>query len=436
MTAQKLFKARVRARMARTGERYAVARAQLTSSGPPADLIDAGWALRGGTDPDAAALTHLLAHQRVLGPTGPLSEDLVFLIAGGLGAGYILWEFRHDDSRHVVLGFSRSWNYLDRRLSAAVDRLGLDASWSRSGGAAGAAAALRTELDAGHPVVVWPDRYTIGYWQLPETLDGHGGHPVVAYSLTGDRIHLDDRTLAPLTVAASDLDRARTRVGSYRHALFALQSEDVVVPEQRLQASIRAGLRDTVEQLGGSSESFAAPAWRKWSRLLVDTRGAKAWPRVFADGRGLFEALLSVWEGIEPAGMAGGHLRGLFADGLRGAGAVLGDARLSAEAEAWSEIAESWHLVAEAAAPVDVATFARARELVAVVTGAVAEGDRGAADRASAAAELWRLRDRYAQSAPLDLDQLNDVFTSMSVRLAAIYEAETAAVGRLAALLR
>ncbi len=336
------------------------------------------------------------------GPAGPLPEELLFVVAGGLGAGYILWEFRHDDSRHLTLGFARSWNYLDRRLSAAVERLDLDAAWSRTGGSAGAAAALRDGLAAGRPAIVWPDRYTVGYWHLPPTLDGHGGHPVVAYGQTGDRIHLDDRTLAPLTVPAADLDRARTRVGSYRHAQLVLRSHDVEVPAERLRAAVRAGLRDTAEHLGGRSTSFAAPAWRKWSQLLVDPRGPKSWPRVFADGRGLFGALLSVWEGIEPAGMAGGHLRGLFAAGLGVAGSVLEDPRLGAEVAAWEDIAVRWHEVAEAAAPIEDPTFAAARELTAVLTGAVAEDDAGASDRAAAATGRWRLRDRYGAAPPLE----------------------------------
>lgn len=236
MTAQKQFKTRVRARMTRTGERYAVARAHLSDSvgRATAELeVDHGWTLRGGTDPDAAALANLLAHQFVTGPDGPLSEELVFAVSGGLGAGYILWEFRHDDSRIVTLGFANSWNYLDRRLGSAVDRLGLDAEWSRTGGAGAAADTLRHELGAGNPVLVWPDRFTVGYWHLPTSLDGLGGHPVVAYAEVDGRVHLDDRTLSPLTVAAADLDRARARVGSYRNALFALRSHDVQITGQR-----------------------------------------------------------------------------------------------------------------------------------------------------------------------------------------------------------
>jgi hypothetical protein len=62
-----------------------------TSDGP------AGW-----PRPDTAALANVLAHRRVTAADGPLSEPLLFLVGGGLGAGYILWEFAHDDGRVVT----------------------------------------------------------------------------------------------------------------------------------------------------------------------------------------------------------------------------------------------------------------------------------------------------------------------------------------------
>ena len=151
MTVAKQLKARIRARMARTGERYSVARAHVLGAPDSGLVVDAGWALRGGTDPDAAALANVLAHRGVTGPDGPLTEPLLFLVGGGLGAGYILWEFAHDDSRVVVLGFTHSWQYFDRRLATTVDRLGLDVAWSRTGGAAGAAGALASTLPPAIP---------------------------------------------------------------------------------------------------------------------------------------------------------------------------------------------------------------------------------------------------------------------------------------------
>ncbi|MGK5114858.1 DUF4872 domain-containing protein [Geodermatophilus sp. CPCC 205506] len=164
-------------------------------------------------------------------------------------------------------------------------------------------------------------------------------------------------------------------------------------------------------------------------------RAAKGWPTVFADGRGLLRALASVWEAVEPAGMDGGHLRGLFADGLAQAAAVLDEPELVAEAQRWREIATRWHALAETALPDDVPTIARLRELSATVTGAVAEGDAGAGERATAAEELWRLRAEHADAPPLDGDRLAAIRAEMSRHLGGIHDAEVAAVRRLGGLL-
>jgi hypothetical protein len=192
-----------------------------------------------------------------------LTEPLLLVVGGGLGAGYILWEFTHDDRRVVTLGFTHSWQYFERRLATTVDRLSLDVRWLRTGGSVAASRALASTLEAGDPAIVWPDRYQVGYWNLPEFLDGQGGHPVVAYAGSHDLVHVDDRTLAPLTVPTAVFDRARARVGSYKNTMLVVQSSDTVVPADRLRAAVRDGLAATVDHLAGSSTSFALPAWRK-----------------------------------------------------------------------------------------------------------------------------------------------------------------------------
>lgn len=228
MTSQKQLKARVRARMARTGEGYTTARRHV--AGPAAPVEHAGYRLRGGVHPVSASLAAVLAHHGVRAGGAELSEALVFGIAGGPGAGYILWEFAHDDSRPVVLGFSSQWQYTDQAPLAALQRLGVPASVERTGGAVTAARTLAAALDAGRPALVWPDRFGAGYWHLPPVLDGMGGHPVVVHGRDGDRYHLDDRGLAPLTVPVARFDAARARVGSYKNLMIVPTPDGDVPP--------------------------------------------------------------------------------------------------------------------------------------------------------------------------------------------------------------
>lgn len=440
MTSRKQLKVRVRARMARTGASYTTALRHV--AGPPtpgADagsgtVTDAGYRLGGGVEPVSASLGHVLAHHGVLAGGAELTEPLLFGIAGGPGAGYILWEFQHDGSRPVVLGFSSQWQYIDRAALAALERLGVPAQVHRTGGAVGAARALVAALDDGRPGLVWPDQHVAGYRHLPGSLDGMGGHAVVAYGVADGAYRIDDRGLAPLTVPMAQFDAARARVGSFRNLL--------VVPEPRgdvsaatLHTAVLTGIDDCATRLGGSSASFALPAWAKWARLMTDRRAAKGWPTVFADGRGLVDALASVWEGASAAGPTGGHLRDLTADFLDAADAVLDEVRLEPAASAWREAAAGWHALAELALPVDVPEFARLRELtVTIGESLVADGDAGSAEVVRAAAELWALRTELDAEPPLAPAERDDLFAAMGTQLATVHAAEVAAVAELAAV--
>ncbi|MFD4637326.1 BtrH N-terminal domain-containing protein [Lentzea sp. NPDC058436] len=351
MTSRKQFKAQVRARMAKTGERYTTAFAHLSGAS-----ADGGWTLRGGTDPDAAGLNAMLAARGISG----LNEALVFGIGGGIGAGYILWEFKQHNSRHVTIGFTNTWQYVTRRTEKVLARLDIAHEWHRSAPKA-AQTWLTARLDAGDAVMVWPDRYQVGYWDLPEELDGHGGHPVVAYRAAGNQVYLDDRNLAPLTVAREDLDRAVARVGTWKNQALVITDSDRAVD---VEAAVREGLRDVVEHLSAKSDSFSLPAWRKWSRMMTDAKAAKAWPKVFADGQGLDHALQSVREGVDGRyGVTGGNLRPLFADFLDQAGH-------SGLAPRWREIGEMWNGLGEMTE--FPAMGARLAELHAAETDAIA----------------------------------------------------------------
>ncbi|MCO1655040.1 BtrH N-terminal domain-containing protein [Pseudonocardia sp. S2-4] len=416
--------------MARTGESYSTARRHV--AGAPAPVAHGGYRLRGGTHPVSAALAGVLAHHGVRAAGAELSEAVLFGLAGGPGAGYILWEFERDGSRPVVLGFSAQWQYIDRAPLAALQRLGVPAAVERTGGAVTAARTLGAALDAGTPALVWPDRYVAGYWHLPAILDGMGGHPVVVHGRDGDRYRLDDRTLAPLTVPVGRFDAARARVGSYRNLMVVPRPEGDV-PEEVLRGAVLEAIADCATRLGGTSTSFALPAWAKWARTVTDARAAKGWPRVFADGHGLAWALTSVWEGASPAGMTGGHLRDLTAAFLEEVEPLVG--ATAPAARAWRAAAAAWHEVAETALPVDVPEFARLRELTAAVQQAVvAEGDAGAGDAEAAAAELWALRAEVDAAPPLTTPERDDLFAGLADRLRAAHAAEKAAVGELAAI--
>ena len=102
MTDRKHFKQLVRERMRRTGERYTVARRHV--AGAPS------WELRGGLARRAPRRSPTCSPTSASRRGGaPLSEAMILGAGGGLGAGYILWEFE-----------SHGYRGADARLPAPV----------------------------------------------------------------------------------------------------------------------------------------------------------------------------------------------------------------------------------------------------------------------------------------------------------------------------
>jgi Butirosin biosynthesis protein H, N-terminal/Domain of unknown function (DUF4872) len=435
MTAHKHLKERVRARMARTGESYTTARRHVLNALPPAE-----YELLGGVHPDTHAIAGVLANRGLLAPhTGrPLSEAMVLGVAGGLGAGYILWEFKAHDLRTLVLGFRNSWQYPDRWAVKACRRLGVPAAVHETGSAAKARAELLATVGQGVPAIAWADQQALGYRHLPAWLEGYGGHPVTVYGIdepAGVAL-VDDRNRAPLTVGLEALAAARARVGSYRHRLLVLDAPAAELDTDGLRAAVRAGLAEQVEHLGRPSESFSLPAFRKWARLLVDTRNAKAWPRVFADRVSLFDACLSVYENLEPAaGPDGGNLRGLYAEFLDEAAGLLDAPALGDAAAAYRAAAARWRAVADVALPADREPFAEARRLTDRLQAQVEAGDAARREAAGTAARLWALRDRWRPAFPGDDADVEALLADLAAAVTAACQAEEAALQRLAGAL-
>ena len=427
MTTRKGFKRLVRARMSKTGESYAAARRSLL--GDTASAVHDGAAR--GLHPDTSAVATALALTGTVSPiTGrPLSEALVLVAGGGLGAGYILWEFKAADAAIVTLGFRNRWQYPAAWMATALERLGADHTVHETGGARAARATLDAIVDRGLPAIVAVDMQAIGTWGQPIELFGYAGYPMLVTARTDGGYLVDDRGAEPFRVDAEVLAAARARIGSFKHRLVEIRPTPRPVPEDRLREALVTGLEDQVDHLRSPSDSFSLPAWRKWSRLLTDTRNAKAWPRVFATGDGLFGGLLSVIEEVDGGvGANGGNLRDLYAAGLRESAAILDRPGLLEAASAWEASADLWEDLADAAMPAELDGATEAVEADEELHDAVMEGEPGRARASAAAGRVWAARRRYAHEFPLSQDAIAKLFADLGERLAAIHRAELEAV--------
>ena len=162
---------------------------------------------------------------------------------------------------------------------------------------------------------------------------------------------------------------------------------------------------------------------------MTDTRNAKAWPRVFADGEGLFGSLLNLLEWVDgDVGPYGGHLRELYAESLDEAAVALDIPALDDAARAWRGVADQWEELADAAVPPDLDGAAEAVDAVETLHDAVRAGEPGRA-RVTAASEItWAIRQRYVDDFPLSDDRVAEIFADLGERVAAIHAAEVDAL--------
>ena len=387
----------------------------------------------GGRQPETAALTNALAAQGAIAPhTGrPYSEAMLLGLGGGLGAGYILWEFKaHAVAVAVlVLGFRINWQYPLKFIETAAERLNTGVTVRETGGRAAAAEHLRAALDAGAPAIAWVDLAHMPYLQLPEALKAHIGHLLVVCGRDDDgAVWVDDRAARPYRVTAVGLADARARITSFKNKLVLLEPRPAA-PD--LPAAVEAGLRDCVANLSAKSDSFSLPTLRKWSRLMTDTRHAKGWPVVFKTRRGLYTALKSLFEGIELEGNAGGGLRGLYADFLDEAAGVLNRPVLRDVATTYRALASQWTALAEAALPDAAPPFEETKRLLRRKHAALMQGQPGVTLAQPLTDQLSDLGRRTSREFPLEDAAIIALFGDLGERLASLYGAEKEALVEL-----
>lgn len=384
-----------------------------------------------GLHPETATLHHALAYAGVTAPhtSQPYSEAMILGVGGGLGAGYILWEFKEHNRRVIVLGFRKDWQYPVRYMQTVCDRLGVQASIFETGGRNAADKHLRSALDAGQAAITWVDRAHMPYYQLPDSLKGYAGHIVIVYGLDSDSIQLADLGPTALTVPASVFADARARISSYKNRVMVIHglNDDAV----DLPGAIMAGLQDCVAHLSGSSDSFSLPTLRKWGRLVDDGKNAKGWRKVFADRLGLYSTLTSIFESVVLAGHGGDGLRGLYADFLDEAAPLVERPALHDVAATYRDLAAQWVDLAESALP-DMAPFAETKQLLRERQALrFAQGDAAMSAMQPLTDQLDAMSEELNLDFPLNDAGIDALFATLSTKLGAIYEAEVAAVRQL-----
>jgi hypothetical protein len=386
-----------------------------------------GYTYFGGAHAETASITNVLRAQGLRAGGQPLSEAMILGIAGGLGAGYILWEFKEHQAKVLVFGWQNNWQYTVRFYEKLCQRIAVTPKFHETGSQKAAARQLQDALDQGYPVVAWVDWAQMPYLQLPKALEGHIGHLIAIYGVEDNMLLVDDRAAKPFRVPAEIMAAARGRIGSYKNRLL----QTMLNREPDLPQAIRDGIQDEIDHLSQSSDSFSLPTFQKWGRMMTHTKNAKGWPVVFADRRGLYSALKSVYEGVELISTGGGGMRGLYTDFLDEAAALV-NLGLSDVANEYRKLAAQWSMFARSALPDSIEPLRETRELLRQRYDILMAEGGDSYDQSMALTErLNALHRDNRYPFPMSDAEIDNLFSALGEQLLDLYKAEVAALTML-----
>lgn len=275
---------------------------------------------------------------------GPLSEGAVFGLAGGLGFLYL----DIPDATPPVYLVGRT---ADLEQDVAP-HLGLGLTVRSTDDPAEGWGWVREEIDAGRPPMVWAD---IGHLEYLRVRMHNTRHDVVvvgydetegiAWIADNDREELQSCSLASLARArASD-----AFPGPNRHTTFVYQWPDQL---RSPREAVRLATETAVANMRGGGEALAGlPGAFGLEGVEQFAAAYPLWPDTH--GEDLPAVLKSLRVFIVKAGTGGAMFRSLHAGFLDDLGELLGDARLSALAATYRELAAAWRSLADAAANED-----------------------------------------------------------------------------------
>jgi hypothetical protein len=394
------------------------------------ELLARNYTHFGGQQAETASLTNILRAQGVHAPHNnqPFSEALLLGIGGGLGAGYILWEFKEHQAKILVFGWQNRWNYPIQFYENLCGRINVKPTFQETGSQKAAAQHLEAALANGTGVVAWVDRAQMPYLQLSKSLEGHLGHFIAIYGIEDDMVLVDDLAAKPFRVPVGVMASARTRIGSYKNRLLLVEAKG----EPDIAAAVRAGIQDCIEYLSSDSDSFSIPTFQKWGKMMTHKKNAKGWPVVFADRRGLYGALKSVYEGIELISTGGGGMRGLYADFLDEAAVILDNSALKQVATQYRSLGKQWSTFADTVLPDAVEPLKETRQLLRQrYEILMAQGGDGVEAAQKLTDKLNELYAAHRHDFPMNDAEIDALFGSMGEGLLALYESEKSALSAL-----
>jgi hypothetical protein len=358
MTRQKTLKKKVRARMEKTGESYAAARAQLVKEGAsPGDLLP-GYPTPGGQQRETAALRNVLSQAGIQNPLTqkPFTEAMVQGLCGGVSFMYFVFEYKGHDPM-LTVGF-RWPSYPEPFIKQGLERMGVAYAARSTTSAAKAEKDLNAVLEKGRAALVHvgegglPHRGLSAEMNEMDTMMAMSPQMVAVCGQADDLYLLDDTDKKAHAISGAQMKKARA---GFKQAKNLMISVDKMAPGHDLKKAIADAIEGTIRDFTvppkkGFKNNFGLVGIEKWTDLAADTKDKKSWSRVFADEALLKNALLRVEECIERADTPPSAGRSLYAAFLKEASGLVKNADLKKAAKTFEKSAREWSALASWAA--------------------------------------------------------------------------------------
>lgn len=338
MVQNKHFKALVRERMAKTGERYTAARLHILASRPDLPGLESP-----ASQDDAALWRRVFAQSGIVNPatSSPFTTATLAGLAGGIGFMVATFAYQEITTATVVLR-AHPEPYTERLLERS--RVSVDRTLTTSPRVA--ERALDAALDEGRVSVV---RVTHGAlpWISSASLEYQDSIDVAVVGRDGDVFLIDGEQ----RVTRAELAAARSARKADKH--WAVSVAPSPTDAARLAASVRAAIIETTGRLLGTLPldgippswlpKFGVQGMRTWAGLLRDGRTKQGWPAMFSDEQRLRTGLEMVQSTAGGSRWGGpGGLRGRYADFLTESAALAGMTDLARAAQSYRELAPLW----------------------------------------------------------------------------------------------
>lgn len=318
----------------------------------------------GGLHPDSAVLCQALEAVGVKSPhTGkPLTESLVFGLAGGVGAGYSFCPTIKAQKfsgvaiagRHLAQVTNTSW------FEGALKRLGLKYEITRATTPGLALKNLKAGLEKGGPIIVLCGRDTLPWFHVAAD-----GGDLLMYSLLVHEIGKDEAVVTDWAGTVHELplkllSKARNQISSQKNATIRIEPMEHTDLGPAVIESVAACVNGLVTP---KTKTYSYEGWSQWAKMMTAQKSKKGWPSVFSGGV-LFRPLRDVFCSIETVGTGGGLYRLLYSRFMHEASFITGFRSFSSVASSYRSLGESWGALAEFCLPDRVEVFRETKNLL------------------------------------------------------------------------